>query len=58
MMLKRLLVLSVLVVVVVSLLISGDSKASIAESEITTINSATITMTMTTSPLPDEQFNQ
>jgi len=43
-----------LVVVVVGLLISGDSKASIADSEITTTNSATITVTTTTPPLPDE----
>jgi len=65
---KRLLVLLALVVVVAGLLLSGDSKASIADTNIpnneiaSSVNqtdsplsaNATITITMTTPPLPED----
>ncbi len=65
---KRLVVLLALVVVVAGLLMSGDSKASIADTSIpnseiaSSVNqtdnphsaTATITITMQTPPLPDD----
>jgi len=60
---KRLLVLLALVVVVVGLFMPGDSKASTADtnvpdneitSSVNQTDSATITITMRTPPLPDE----
>jgi len=65
---KRLAVLVALVAIVVGLLISGDSKASTADTNVpdndvtTSVNqtynpssaTATITITMRTPPLPDE----
>lgn len=62
-MMKRLFVLLVLVVVVAGLLMPGDSKASIADTgvpnneianSVNHTDSATITITMRTPPLPDE----
>ena len=62
-MMKRLLVLLTLVVVMAGLFMPGDSKAStgdtgVPHNEITNstnqTDSATLTITMTTPPLPDE----
>ena len=67
-MMKRLLILLALIVVVAGLFMPGDSKASIADTsvpdnELTSIvnqtdnvasETATITITMRTPPLPDE----
>ena len=59
---KRLIVLVTLLVVVVGLFLSGDSKASTADtnvpddeiaSSVNHTDSATITITMITPPLPD-----
>jgi len=53
---KRLLVLLILLVVMIGLFMPGDSKAS--NNEITSsanqTDSATLTITMTTPPLPEE----
>ncbi len=58
---KRLLVLLTLVVVIAGLFMPGDSKASIADTNVpdneitnSTNHSATLTITMITPPLPDE----
>jgi len=60
---KRLVVLLTLIVVVVGLFMPGDSKASVADTNVpdneiaSTVNhtdTATITITMTTPPLPEE----
>ena len=66
-MMKRLLILLALVVVMAGLLISGDSLATTADtsipdneiaSSVNQTDSATIPITMTTPPLPDEQPTQ
>jgi len=63
MMMRKLAVLVTLVAIVASLLISGDSKASTADtgipnneiaSNVNQTHSATLTITMITPPLPDE----
>jgi phosphate/sulfate permease len=58
---KRLIVLVTLVVVIAGLLLSGDSLATTADTNVpndeitnSTNHSATLTITMITPPLPDE----